>query len=184
MVKQTIGKPLGLIKDLKILVHGIPCAVTFTIIHCSVLDTNCSMLLGRSWLKDAKVFHDWEDNTITIQGTIMVKIIILVTKKLGTPTKRPKVLICYDCHSIRADEEEDLMFTRKPRLFSIGTIVVPTPIKLEKPISLIPSTSLNLVEQVYITIEPIFVLPILFDKHVKLIFVLLVQIAIPHVTFK
>ncbi len=32
MVDQTIAKPLGLIKDLKILVHGIPYVVTFTII--------------------------------------------------------------------------------------------------------------------------------------------------------
>jgi hypothetical protein len=32
MVYQTIGKPLGFIKDLKILIHGIPYGVTFTII--------------------------------------------------------------------------------------------------------------------------------------------------------
>jgi len=29
---QTIVKPLSLIKDLKILIHGIPCVVTFIII--------------------------------------------------------------------------------------------------------------------------------------------------------
>jgi hypothetical protein len=29
MADQTIANPLGLIKDLKILVHGIPYAVTF-----------------------------------------------------------------------------------------------------------------------------------------------------------
>jgi hypothetical protein len=32
MVDQTIAKPLGLIKDLKILIHGIPYGVTFTVI--------------------------------------------------------------------------------------------------------------------------------------------------------
>jgi hypothetical protein len=32
MIDQTIAKPLGLIKDLRILVHGIPYAMTFTII--------------------------------------------------------------------------------------------------------------------------------------------------------
>ncbi len=32
MVDQTIAKPLGLIKDLKILVHGIPYVITFTMI--------------------------------------------------------------------------------------------------------------------------------------------------------
>ncbi len=41
-----------------------------------------------------------------------------------------------------------------------------------------------MVEQVYVPIELIFVLPTLFDKHVKLVFVLPIQIAMPHDTFK
>jgi hypothetical protein len=55
MVNQTIAKPLGLIKDLKILVHGIPYARTFTLIQSSVLDFVYLMLLGRPWLKDVRV---------------------------------------------------------------------------------------------------------------------------------
>jgi hypothetical protein len=44
---------LGLIKDFKIFVHGIPYAlVTFTIIHSSVLNSNYIMLLGHPWLRD------------------------------------------------------------------------------------------------------------------------------------
>jgi hypothetical protein len=46
MVDQTIAKPSSLIKDLKNFLHGIPYAVTFTIIQSSVLDSNYSMLLG------------------------------------------------------------------------------------------------------------------------------------------
>jgi hypothetical protein len=46
MANQTITKPLGLIMDLKILVHGIPYAVTFIIIQNSVLNSSYSMLLG------------------------------------------------------------------------------------------------------------------------------------------
>jgi hypothetical protein len=33
-----------------------------------------------------KVFYDWDNNNIIIQGTDPI-IIIFVTKKLGTPTK-------------------------------------------------------------------------------------------------
>jgi hypothetical protein len=33
MADQTIAKPLGLIKDLKILIHEIPYVMTFTIIQ-------------------------------------------------------------------------------------------------------------------------------------------------------
>jgi hypothetical protein len=46
MADQTFVKPLGLIKDLKILVHGIPYVVTFIVIQNSVLDSSYFMLLG------------------------------------------------------------------------------------------------------------------------------------------
>ncbi len=46
MANQTIIKPLGLIKDLKIIVHGIPYVVTFIVIHSIVLDSNYLILLG------------------------------------------------------------------------------------------------------------------------------------------
>jgi hypothetical protein len=58
MVNQTITKPLGLIKYLKIFVHGIPYIITFIVVNNNVLDFNYSMLLGHPWLKDAKVSHD------------------------------------------------------------------------------------------------------------------------------
>jgi hypothetical protein len=40
------------------------------------------MLLGRAWLRDAKVTHQWGNNVITVQcnGTIRT---IYVNKKLG-----------------------------------------------------------------------------------------------------
>ncbi len=79
-------------------------------IHSNVLQFSYFMLLGHPWLKDAKVFYDWGNNTIIIQGMGTSKI-IRVTKKLGAPTKCPKlVLICYDSHFGIVDEEEDLMF--------------------------------------------------------------------------
>jgi hypothetical protein len=69
------------------------------------------------------------------------------------------------------------MFDTEPRLFSMGTIVVPTPVRLEQPINLTLSTCLNLVKQV-------FVLPVLSYIHVEPMFVLRVQITIPHDAFK
>ncbi len=66
MVDQTTTKPVGLIRDLKIYVHGIPYITTFTIFQNSVVDYNYSMLLGRPWLRDVKVAHDWGNNIVTI----------------------------------------------------------------------------------------------------------------------
>jgi hypothetical protein len=127
--------------------------------------------------------HDWGNNTIIIQATNTIKT-IHVTKKLGTLTKHPKVLVCYDFHSKIYDEEEDFMFVIEPRLFSIGTIVVATLVWLDQLVKLITSTNLNLVEQIYVPIEPIIVLPISSDIHFELVFILHVQIVIPLNTFK
>jgi hypothetical protein len=88
MENQTIAKPLGLIRVLKIFVHGIPYTVTFNVINNNVLDFSYSMLLGCPWLRDAKVSHDWGTNIVTIQGTSIVRT-IHVMKKLGVQTKRP-----------------------------------------------------------------------------------------------
>jgi len=60
MENQTITKPLGLIKDLKIFVHGIPYIITFIVINNNVLDVSYSMLLKCPWLKDAKMSRDWK----------------------------------------------------------------------------------------------------------------------------
>jgi hypothetical protein len=65
-VDQTITKPLSLIKDLKIFVHGIPYTITSTVINNNVLNSSYSMLLGRPWLKDDKVCHDWGINIVII----------------------------------------------------------------------------------------------------------------------
>jgi len=68
MVDQTTTKPMGLIRDLKIYVHGILYITMFIVFQNSVVDSSYSMLLGKPWLRDAKVAHDWGNNTITIQG--------------------------------------------------------------------------------------------------------------------
>jgi hypothetical protein len=66
MANETITKPLGVIKNLEILIHGIPYALTFTMIYNSVLDSSYFMLLGCPWLRDAKVSHNWGNNIIVI----------------------------------------------------------------------------------------------------------------------
>lgn len=45
MANETTTKPFGLIKDLKIFVHGIIYMVTFTVVNINILNSNYSMLL-------------------------------------------------------------------------------------------------------------------------------------------
>jgi hypothetical protein len=68
MADQTTTKLVGLIKDLRTYVHGIPYITTFTILQKIVVDSNYSMLFGRLWFKDAKVAHILGNNMITIHG--------------------------------------------------------------------------------------------------------------------
>jgi hypothetical protein len=68
MANQITTKLVGLIRDLKIYVHGIPYITTFTILQNSVVDSSYSMLLGKPWLRDAKMAHDWGSNIVIIQG--------------------------------------------------------------------------------------------------------------------
>jgi hypothetical protein len=68
MANQTITKLIGLIKDLKINIHGIPYIATFIVMKNIILDSNYSMLLSQPWLGNARVTHDSGNNLITIEG--------------------------------------------------------------------------------------------------------------------
>jgi hypothetical protein len=58
MANQTLTKPIRLIQDLKIHIHGISYVVTFIVMKNNALDASYSMLFGRPWLRNAKVTHD------------------------------------------------------------------------------------------------------------------------------
>jgi hypothetical protein len=47
MVNQSMTKPLRIIKNLKIHIHGIPYVATFIVLQNSVVDSSYFMLLGR-----------------------------------------------------------------------------------------------------------------------------------------
>jgi hypothetical protein len=95
MADQTTIKLVGLIKDMKIYVHGIPYITTFNVLYNSVVDSSYSMLLGKPWLRDIKVEHDWGNNIVTIQGNGTIRT-ITVAKHLGSEVRRLEVLLCYD----------------------------------------------------------------------------------------
>ncbi len=71
---------MGLIRNLKIYVQNILYIIMFIVFQNNVVDSSYSML-GKPWLKDVKVAHDWGSNIITIQGNGTVRTII-ITKHL------------------------------------------------------------------------------------------------------
>jgi hypothetical protein len=168
---------------MKILVHGISCVVIFIVVWSSVLDSSYFMLLGRRWLRDIKVSHDWGNNIITIQGVGKVRTIHVI-KKPEAPTRWPEVLICYDFHSGIFDEEEDLMFATKLGLFSIGTIIVTTSVLSDQFVKLITLTCLNLIGHINKPAGPMFKPLVSFDVPIKPVHIQPVKIVIPLHTFQ
>ncbi len=49
---------------------------------------------------------------------------ISVNKKLGAKTKRLQILVYYNLLERLTNEEENLIFETKSKLFSIGTIII------------------------------------------------------------
>jgi len=121
MANQTTKKPMGFIRALKMYVHNIPYVTMFIVLQNNVVDFSYSMLLGRPWLRDAKMAHDWGKNIVTIQGNETIKTII-VTKCLGGEVRNLEALLCYDYQNGITNEKEDITFAIEPKLFSIGII--------------------------------------------------------------
>jgi len=115
-------KPLGIIRNLEIHIHGTPYIATFIVLKNNVVEPSYSMLLGRPWLRNAKVTHDWGNNVITVQGNGTFKT-ISVNRKLGVETRRPQLLVYYGLMESLTYEEEDLIFEIEPKLILIGTII-------------------------------------------------------------
>ena len=55
MAGGTLARPQGLLRDVKIHIHGIPYIVTMVVLNCSTVKSDYRMLLGRPWLRHAKV---------------------------------------------------------------------------------------------------------------------------------
>jgi hypothetical protein len=95
MANQSMIRPLGFIKNLKIHIHYIPYINTFIIMKNSVVDSNYFMLLRRPWFRDATITCDWGNSVIAIQGNGIV-MTISVNGKVGVESKRLQILVCYD----------------------------------------------------------------------------------------
>ena len=121
MANGTIAKPTGLLRDVKIHIHGIPYIVTLTVIDCQTIKLDYSMLLGRPWLRNAKVIHDWANDQVQIMGNGTVKT-VKINRQLGYEAVTPHALVCYNFAEGITDDEETILFAANPTLQPLGTI--------------------------------------------------------------
>ena len=121
MANGTIAKPTGLLRDVKIHIHGIPYIVTLTVIDCQTIKSDYSMLLGRPWLRNAKVIHDWANDQVQIMGNGTVKT-VKINRQLGYEAVTPHALVCYNFVEGITDDEETILLAVDPTLQLVGTI--------------------------------------------------------------
>ena len=121
MANGTIAKPTGLLRDVKIHIHGIPYIVTLTVIDCQTIKSDYSMLLGRPWLRNAKVIHDWANDQVQIMGNGTVKT-VKINRQLGYEAVTPHALVYYNFAEGITDDEETILLAADPTLQPVGTI--------------------------------------------------------------
>ena len=121
MANGTLARPKGLIRDVKIHIHGIPYIVTLIVIDYSTVKSDYRMLLGRPWLQYAKVIHNWGNNKVQIMGNGTVKT-VKINHQLGYEAIIPHALICYNFVEGITDEEEEILMAADSTLHTLGTI--------------------------------------------------------------
>jgi hypothetical protein len=77
MANFSFSKPLGIVPNIRIKIHGILYIVTFMVMNNKAIDPTHYMLLGRPCLRDAKVIHDWGTNMVTIKGNGIINTIFV-----------------------------------------------------------------------------------------------------------
>ena len=121
MANGTIAKPTGLLRDVKIHIHGIPYIVTLTVIDCQTIKLDYSILFGRPWLRNAKVIHDWANDQVQIMGNGTVKT-VKMNRQLGYEAVTPHALVCYNFAEGITDDEETILLVVDPTLQPVRTI--------------------------------------------------------------
>ena len=107
MADQRRIQPLGILRNQKITILGLSFSVNFVVIKMNEGDSPYPLLLGRPWLKTARVKQDWGAELITIrQGKKKVKIQMVPTEILP---RNARALYAQGINMVEelADDEED-----------------------------------------------------------------------------
>ena len=123
MADSSLVQPTGLLRDVKIYIHGIPYIIILTVISCKDVNFAYTILLGRPWLRDARVIHDWANDHIQIMGNGTVRT-VRINRKLGFEATTPDALVCYNYVEGLTDEEEVILLEAEEFLHPIGTLAI------------------------------------------------------------
>lgn len=107
MADQRRVRPLGILNGIVLDVGGIPFAMSFVVMGMEEANDEYNLLLGRPWLRQAKVRHNWEHNRLTIRrGRKKVKVSLREHRQLSSAVW-PVIAETVNMVEGLADEEEE-----------------------------------------------------------------------------
>ena len=107
MADQRRIQPLGILRNQEIIVAGLAFSVNFVVLRMDEGDSPYPLLVGRPWLRAAKVKQDWGSQKITIRkGKKKVKVNMIPSVKLP---KHARALYAQGINMVEEieDDEED-----------------------------------------------------------------------------
>jgi hypothetical protein len=124
MADQRRVQPLGLLCGLKMEVCGMNFEIAAVILRMEDISGSYPLLLGRPWLRQARVKQDWQSDRITIRkGKKKLKLSVRTKRGLQTPF-RPSMAEGINMMDGMGDEEEDDYLSRNPELVSLFEVDV------------------------------------------------------------
>lgn len=107
MANQQCVQPMGLFKDFPIQIFGLEFLSIATVLRMEGFNNKYSILLGRPWLWQTKVHHDWRIDLLSLSITSRTVAIFTHTIYLIQPCHQPLALQMYDWMVGLTNEEED-----------------------------------------------------------------------------
>ncbi len=123
MAYQWKVQPARLTQNLKIDLVGCTFKISVIVLEMEDIPVVYSMFLGRPWLKQAKVHHDWGNNISTM--IVDTKTVTLSTKKwvMVHPSQRLCNLdYIYDWEGRLMDGNEEYLYHVIPKLWHVGEV--------------------------------------------------------------
>ena len=95
MADSSLVQPTGLLHDVTISIHGISYTIILTVISCKDVNSAYTLLLGRPWLRAARVIHNWANDHIQIMGNGKMHT-IHINRQVGFEATSQAALVCYN----------------------------------------------------------------------------------------
>lgn len=121
MANQNKVRPDGILRHLRVSIHGVEFELTFIVLDMQGED-GYELLLGRTWLRGASAKQDWGADTITFDGPLGPVTAPVCPRRPPPPSKRPQAIEELDYVQGFTDDDERVFLDANPDVHAIATV--------------------------------------------------------------